>query len=141
MLEHLVEHSAASQPEFHNKFMGEIIYTKEELKTKKVIMFTETCSSIITNKFPKKRKDPDSFTIPCSIENITIKYALCDLEESVNLIPLSMFKKLNNVTMKPTKINVILVDGTIKNLYGIVEDVMVQAYQAIFLADFAILDI
>jgi len=62
-------------------------------------MLTETCSSILTNKLPKKRKDPSSFTIPCSIKS-TLYY----LGASVNLMSLSMFKKLKKVKMKPTNI-------------------------------------
>ena len=49
---------------------------------------------ILPNKFPPKLKDPESFSIPCVIRSETIKKAMCDLGESVSLIPLSLSKRL-----------------------------------------------
>jgi hypothetical protein len=56
---------------------------------------TKECSDIIQKKLPQKKKDPWSFTIPCSIGNITVGRALCDLGASINLMPLSMMKRSN----------------------------------------------
>ncbi|QHO29550.1 Retrotransposon gag protein [Arachis hypogaea] len=38
--------------------------------------------------------DPGSFVIPCTIGDVTIQRALCDLGASINLMPLSVMKKL-----------------------------------------------
>jgi len=124
----------------YNKFMGELLSTKEELKTKKVILLTEICSFIITKKLPEKGKDLGIFTIPYSIEDIKIKYGLCDLRASMNMMSLSMFKFPKKEMIKLAKITLTLANGTVKFPYGIVEDVMVKANQAIFSEDFVILD-
>jgi len=49
---------------------------------------------ILPNKLPPKLKDPESFFIPCVIGSETIKKAMCDLGESVSLIPLSLSERL-----------------------------------------------
>ena len=43
----------------------------------------EECSVVILNQLPAKLKDPDSFSIPCMIGNVSIDRALCDLGVSV----------------------------------------------------------
>lgn len=42
----------------------------------------------------KKKNNHGSFTIPCTIELLYFDKALCDLGASINLIPLSIYKKL-----------------------------------------------
>ncbi|MCI78152.1 hypothetical protein A2U01_0099422, partial [Trifolium medium] len=54
-------------------------------------------------KLPQKKKDPGSFTIPCSIGNLTIGRALCDLGASINLVPLSMMRKIPGAVATPIK--------------------------------------
>ena len=48
----------------------------------------------LPNKLPPKLKDPESSSIPCVIESETIKKAMCDLGESVSLMPLSLCERL-----------------------------------------------
>ncbi|XP_040941201.1 uncharacterized protein [Gossypium hirsutum] len=49
---------------------------------------------MLTNKLPPKLKDSRSFAIPHSISNQYIGKALCVLGMSINLMPMSVFKKL-----------------------------------------------
>jgi len=49
---------------------------------------------ILPNKLPPKLKDPESFSIPCVIGSETIKKAMCDLGESISLMPLSLCERL-----------------------------------------------
>jgi len=49
---------------------------------------------IIQDKLPSKLKDPESFSTPCVIGAETIEKAMCDLGESVSLMPLSLCEKL-----------------------------------------------
>ena len=42
-----------------------------------------------------KMQDPDSFTIPCTIGNVEFEKALCDSGASINLMPLSVVKRLS----------------------------------------------
>ena len=52
------------------------------------------CSAVVLNQLPNKLKDPGSFSIPCTIGNVGIDKALCDLGSSVSLMPYTIFKKL-----------------------------------------------
>jgi hypothetical protein len=46
-------------------------------------------------KMPEKRGDPGIPTIPCTINNNYVKYALCDLGARVSVMPFSLYYKLN----------------------------------------------
>jgi hypothetical protein len=48
---------------------------------------------IFPNKLPPKLKDPESFSIPCVIGSETIEKTMCDLGESVSLMPLSLCER------------------------------------------------
>ena len=50
-------------------------------------------------------KDPGIFTILRTIKDYTIYKALCDLDESINLMPLLVFKKMGLGEVKPTTIS------------------------------------
>ncbi|XP_031272099.1 uncharacterized protein LOC116130504 [Pistacia vera] len=58
-----------------------------------------------TEKAASKLKDPRSFTIPRAIGDITFDIVLCDLGASINLMPLSVFRKLGIGEVKPTTIS------------------------------------
>ena len=51
------------------KFMMEILSKKRRLSDFETVNLTEECSAILQRKLPYKIKDPDSFTIPCTIGN------------------------------------------------------------------------
>ncbi|XP_015960305.1 uncharacterized protein LOC107484200 [Arachis duranensis] len=84
--------------------------------------------------------DPGSFVIPCTIGDVTIQRALCDLGASINLMPLSVMKKLQIKEVKPTRISLQLADLSIKFPMGVVEDLLVKVGPFIFPTDFVILD-
>nr|KYP58627.1 Retrovirus-related Pol polyprotein from transposon opus [Cajanus cajan] len=103
-------------------------------------MLTEECSAIIQQKLPPKLKDPGSFVIPCEIGNLMVSKALCDLGASINLMPLSIFKRLGIGEVKPTMITLQLADRSVTCPYGVVEDVLVKVDKFIFPANFVVLD-
>ncbi|XP_068481082.1 uncharacterized protein [Phaseolus vulgaris] len=49
---------------------------------------------IIRKGLPKKFKDPGSFNLPVSVGALFVDNALLDLGASVNIIPLTMLKKI-----------------------------------------------
>jgi len=49
---------------------------------------------IIQDKLPSKLNDLESFSIPCVIGSETIERAMCDLADSVSLMPLSLRERL-----------------------------------------------
>nr|XP_016491755.1 PREDICTED: uncharacterized protein LOC107811359 [Nicotiana tabacum] len=89
---------------------------------------------------PQKLKDPGNFTIPVRIGNIDVERALCDLGASINLMSLSLFKKLGLGAPRPTTMMLQLADKSIACPEGVIEDVLLQIEKFIFPADFIILD-
>ena len=86
-------------------------------------------------------QDPGSFTIPCTIGNFEFKKALCDSEASINLMPLSMVKRLSLGELTPTAMTLQMVDWTMAQLEGVLEDKLIKVGKFIFLVDFVIMDI
>ncbi|XP_027351154.1 uncharacterized protein LOC113862259 [Abrus precatorius] len=122
------------------KFMKDLLSRKRKLQEDEIIMLTEDCSAIIQKKVPPKLKDPGSFVIPCEIGNLMVGKALCDLGASINLMPLSIFKRLGIGEVKLTMITLQLADRSVTYPYGVVEDVLVKVDKFIFPADFVVLD-
>jgi len=58
----------------------------------------------------------------------------------VNLLPYSVFQSLNLGELKPTSVNLLLADRSIKVSREIVEDVLVQVDKFIYPVDFIVLD-
>ena len=92
------------------KFMKNILESKKKLEEYGTITLTEECSAILQKKLPPKLQDPGSFAIPFSIGNRVSRKSLCDLGASINLMPLSMFKRLKLEVLKSTTISLQLAD-------------------------------
>ena len=80
------------------------------------------------------------FTIPCTIGIVHFAKALSDLWECINIMPLSIYKKLGLGDSKPTAMRLLMADRTVKRPIGILHDVLVKVESFIFLANFVILD-
>ena len=76
------------------KFMKMILASKKKLEEYGTITLTKECSAILQKKLSPKLQDTGSFVIPFFIGNWVLGKALCDLGASINLMPLSMFKRL-----------------------------------------------
>ncbi|CAA0841250.1 Unknown protein, partial [Striga hermonthica] len=122
------------------KFLKDMVSRKKKLKAYEKVNLTEECSAMIQKKMPFKRKDPGSFTIACIIGGKRFGKLLCDLGESINLMPLSIFKRLEIGTIRPTTIALQMADRSLSYPKGIVEDVLVKVKGFIFPADFVVLD-
>ncbi|XP_038890482.1 uncharacterized protein LOC120080021 [Benincasa hispida] len=122
------------------KFFKDILAKKRIVSETEVIALTQECNTLVSNSVPKKQKDPGSFTVPCSIGGLDVGHALCDLGASINLMSLSIFKKLRIGKAQPTSVTLQLADRTIKYLEGKIEDVLVKVDNFIFPVDFIILD-
>ncbi|XP_062118425.1 uncharacterized protein LOC133832051 [Humulus lupulus] len=121
------------------KFMKEILSKKRKLEDYEMVVLTEECSTILQKKLPPKLKDSSSFTIPCTIGNVVFEKALCDLRASVNLMPLSIYRKLKLGEVCPTTVSLQMVDRSVKHPRGIIEDVLVKVDKFIFPMNFIIL--
>ncbi|PNY16023.1 hypothetical protein L195_g012732, partial [Trifolium pratense] len=120
------------------KFLKELLTKKRKPLDDETVSMTEECSSLIQRKLPQKRKDPGSFSIPCSIGNLVVGKALCDLGASINLMPLSLMKKIPGAVAKPTKMSLSFADRSIVHPKGILHDVLVKVAGFVFPADFVV---
>nr|GEZ78393.1 reverse transcriptase domain-containing protein [Tanacetum cinerariifolium] len=91
-------------------------------------------------KLPEKLGDLGRFLIPCDFTELDNCLALADLGASINLMPLSIWKKLILHTLNNTKMVLELDDQTISKPMGVVENVFVKVGKFYFPADFIILD-
>jgi len=96
---------ALSQMPLYAKFLKEILSKKRKIDEHETVALGEECSAVVLNQLPAKLKDPDSFSIPCMIANVSIDRAMCDLSLSVSLMPYSMFKRLGLGKLSPTRIS------------------------------------
>ncbi|XP_071722788.1 uncharacterized protein [Rutidosis leptorrhynchoides] len=108
------------------KFLMDMISKKRKFLDNEEISLNENCSAIVQNTLLPKLKDPSSFTIPCKIGNLSFKRSFCDLRASINLMPLSVFKKLGMGKCKLITITLQLDDRSITRTEEILEDVLVQ---------------
>ncbi|GKE76607.1 hypothetical protein Tco_1542727, partial [Tanacetum coccineum] len=58
----------------------------------------ENCSAVVLKKLPEKLGDPGRFLIPCDFSEFDSYLALVDLGASINLMPLSIWKKLQHIS-------------------------------------------
>ncbi|GKB35110.1 reverse transcriptase domain-containing protein, partial [Tanacetum coccineum] len=90
-----------------------LIGNKEKLSEMARIPLNEHCLAVILNKLPKKLGDPGKFLIPCDFPRMDECLALADLGASINLMPLSVWKKLSLSELTPTCMTLELVDRSI----------------------------
>lgn len=85
---------AIQQTENYSKFMKDVLTKRKRVGEFSTLALTQECSQLVQGKLPSKSKEPGRFTIPCNIGYSFCGRELCDLGVSINLIPLSIFKKL-----------------------------------------------
>ena len=93
---------ALAQMPHYAKFMKDIINKKMKLDEGGVVSLFANCSAIIQKNLPQKMQDPRSFTIPCTIGNYEFGKALCNSSASINLMPLSVVRRLSLGELTPT---------------------------------------
>ncbi|RDY10530.1 hypothetical protein CR513_04931, partial [Mucuna pruriens] len=89
---------------------------------------------------PKKCRDPEIFSVPCTIGDCTFADAMLDLGASINVMPTSIYKSLNCGDLEPTGMTIQLANRSVVQPLGVLEDVLVQVDELIFPADFYVLD-
>nr|GEW73809.1 reverse transcriptase domain-containing protein [Tanacetum cinerariifolium] len=104
-------------PKFAPMFK-KLLYNKNKLieLTKKPL--NENCSAVVLKKLPEKLGDPGRFLIPCDFSEFDNCLALADLGASINLMALSIWKKLKLPTINDTKMVLELADRTISKPTG-----------------------
>ncbi|XP_016199749.1 uncharacterized protein LOC107640764 [Arachis ipaensis] len=132
---------ALEQMPLYAKFLKELINKKRSWNEKETVILTQECSTVIQEGLPPKLKDPRSFYLPCTIGNTVIDKALCDLRSSINLMPLSMMRRLSIEEVKPTQMSLELVDRSLVIPKGVIENLLVRVGNFIFPTNFVILDL
>ncbi|GJY63286.1 hypothetical protein Tco_0464746 [Tanacetum coccineum] len=87
-----------------------LLNNKEKLFDLATTPVNENCSAVILKKLPEKLGDPDKFLIPCDFPELDECLAFADLGASINLIPLSIWKKLSLPKITPTQMILELAD-------------------------------
>ncbi|GKD42373.1 reverse transcriptase domain-containing protein [Tanacetum coccineum] len=126
-------------PKFASTFKS-LLSNKEKLFELANTPLNENCSAVLLKKLPKKLGDPDKFLIPCDFPELDECLALADLGASINLMPLSVWKKLSLLELTPTRMTLELANRSIAYPVGVAEDVFVKVGKFHFPADFIVVD-
>nr|GEY24585.1 reverse transcriptase domain-containing protein [Tanacetum cinerariifolium] len=116
-----------------------LLSNKEKLLELANTPLIENCSAVILKKLPEKLEDPGKFLISCGFNELKCK-ALADLGASINLMPLSVWKKLGLPELISTRMTLELANRAICTPAGIARDVFVLLGKFTFPADFFIVD-
>ncbi|GKC64224.1 reverse transcriptase domain-containing protein, partial [Tanacetum coccineum] len=117
-----------------------VLTNKDKLFELAKILLNENCSAMLLKKLPEKLGDPDKFIIPCDFPGMDVCHSLADLGASINLMPLSIWKKLSLPELTPTRMTLELADRSITCPKGVAEDVFVKVGKFYFPTDFVVVD-
>ncbi|GJX20052.1 reverse transcriptase domain-containing protein [Tanacetum coccineum] len=117
-----------------------LLMNKEKLLELAKIPLNENCSAMLLKKLPEKLRDPGKFLIPCNFLGMDVCHALADLCASINLMPLSIWKKLSFPELTLTRMTLELADQSITYPKGLAEDVFVKVGKFHFPTDFVVVD-
>ncbi|GJX94293.1 reverse transcriptase domain-containing protein [Tanacetum coccineum] len=126
-------------PKFASTFKS-LLSNKEKLFKLANTPLNENCSAVLLKKLPEKLGDPDKFLIPCDFSELVECLALADLDDSINLMPLSVWKKLSLPKLTSTRMTLELADRSVAYLKSVAKDVFVKVGKFHFLADFVVVD-
>ncbi|GJS61473.1 reverse transcriptase domain-containing protein [Tanacetum coccineum] len=117
-----------------------LLMNKEKLLELAKIPLNENCSAMLLKKLLEKLGDPGKFLIPCNFPGMDVCHALADIGASINLMPLSIWKKLSLPELTPTRMTLELADRYITDPKGLAEDVFVKVGSFHFPTDFVVVD-
>ncbi|GJZ03822.1 reverse transcriptase domain-containing protein [Tanacetum coccineum] len=126
-------------PKFAPMFK-KILNNKDKLIELTKTPLNENCSAVFLKKLPEKLGDPGRFLIPCDFSEFDSYLALADLGASINLMPLSIWKKLKLPDLNETQMVLELADRTISKPTGVAENIFVKVGKFYFSAGFVVLD-
>nr|GEU75071.1 reverse transcriptase domain-containing protein [Tanacetum cinerariifolium] len=126
-------------PKFAPMFK-KLLNNKDKLIELTKTPLNENCSALVLKKLSEKLGDPGRFLIPCDFSEFDNCLALADLGASINIMPLSIWKKLRLPTLNDTKMVLELADRTNSKPTGVAENVFVKVGKFYFHANFVVLD-
>ncbi|GJZ66151.1 reverse transcriptase domain-containing protein, partial [Tanacetum coccineum] len=122
------------------KMLKDLLSNKEKLLELANTPLTENCSTVLLKKFPEKLGDLGKFLILCDFLEIEKSKTLANLGSSINLMPLSIWKKLMLPKLVPTHMTLELANRSVSYPVSIAEDVFVPVGKFTFPADFVVVD-
>nr|GEY11110.1 reverse transcriptase domain-containing protein [Tanacetum cinerariifolium] len=126
-------------PKFSLMFKS-LLNNKEKLFDLATTLMNENFSAVILKKLPKKLGDHEKFLIPCDFPELDECLALTDLGASINLMPLSIWRKLSFPELTSTQMILELADRSTTRPAGIAKDVFVKVGKFHFPTDFVVVD-
>nr|GEY90005.1 reverse transcriptase domain-containing protein [Tanacetum cinerariifolium] len=117
-----------------------LLANKDKLFELTKVSLNENCSAMHLKKLPEKLGDPGKFLIPCDFLRMEACHALADLGASINLMPLSIWKKLLLPELTLTQMTLELADRSITRPKGVTEDVFVKVGKFHFPTEFVVVD-
>nr|GFA27857.1 reverse transcriptase domain-containing protein [Tanacetum cinerariifolium] len=124
----------------YQKMLKALLSNKEKLQELANIPLNENCSAVILKKLPEKLRDPGKFLIPCGFSELKCK-AIADLGANINLMPLSVWKKLGLPDLIPTQMTLELANRAICTPDGIARDVFVPVGRPFLRTARALIDV
>ena len=110
---------ALTQMPHYAKFMKDILSKKRKMAKEGIVSLTATYSAVIQKSLREKMQDLGSFIIPCKIRQADMGKTLCDSGASINLMPLSVVKRLSLGELTPTAMTLQMEDRTLAHPEGI----------------------
>jgi len=120
--------------------LKELCTTKRKLVGNEKVSVGENVSVVFQRKLPHKCKDPGVFSVPCKIGNLYFDKAMLDLDASINVMPRSIYNKLNLGELKKTVVALQLANRSSILPDGVLEDVLVQVNELVFSTDFYVMN-
>nr|GEW50452.1 DNA-directed DNA polymerase [Tanacetum cinerariifolium] len=117
-----------------------LLTNKDKLFELAKVPLNENCSAMLLKKLPEKLGDPGKFLIPCDFPRMDVCHALADLGASINLMPLSIWKKLSLPELTLTRMTLELANRSITHPKGVVKDVFIKVGKFHFPTDFVVVD-
>ncbi|GJV88784.1 reverse transcriptase domain-containing protein [Tanacetum coccineum] len=133
-----LKEALVEMPKF-NKWLSLLLRNKEKLEEIAIMTVNAECSAIIMNKVPEKLEDPGKFLIPCALQELNRTSALANSGASINLLPHSIYKKLELEALTPTRMTLELANRSIILTVGMRGWLFVRV-MVYFLGDFVVVN-
>nr|GEZ25197.1 reverse transcriptase domain-containing protein [Tanacetum cinerariifolium] len=113
---------------------------KDKLYELAKIQLNKNCSAMLLKKLLENLGDPGKFLIPCDFSGMDVCHALANLDARINLMPLSIWKKLSLPELTPTLMTLELADKSITRPKGVAKDVSIKVGKFHFPTNFVVMD-
>nr|GEU45204.1 reverse transcriptase domain-containing protein [Tanacetum cinerariifolium] len=117
-----------------------LLTNKDKLFELAKIPLNDNFSAILLKKLPEKLGVLEKFLIPCDFPRMDVCHALADLGAIINLMPLSIWKKLSLLELTPTRMTLELANISITRPKGVAKDVFIKVGKFHFPTDFVVVD-